>query len=297
MLAIVIPFYKITFFEETLASVASQTNKRFKLYIGNDGSNENPAPIIEKYSQNINLKYIAYKNNLGKESLVSHWNRCIEMIEAEEWILILGDDDILAPNVVESFYRSIEDQENVLNVIRFSTVKISDTAAKISQRYNHPKKEKSPDFLFKNVRSSLSEYVFRTSQVKKIGFKDFPLAWYSDVLAVLEFSNFNEVLTINEACVHVRISELSISGSEDHEAAKAQAKFEFYYYLLSTQIKNFSPIQVDELFHRINKSYLNEKKKIIYFYKISGLYFSNNKVKNYFNFLGLILGGLVKSLK
>jgi hypothetical protein len=28
------------------------------------------------------------------------------------------------------------------------------------------------------------------STVQKIGFRDFPLAWFSDILAVLEFSNF-----------------------------------------------------------------------------------------------------------
>jgi hypothetical protein len=40
MLAIVIPYYKIRFFEATLQSVAIQTDKRFKVYIGNDASDE-----------------------------------------------------------------------------------------------------------------------------------------------------------------------------------------------------------------------------------------------------------------
>jgi hypothetical protein len=33
MLAVVIPYFKATFFEATLQSLASQTNKRFKVYI------------------------------------------------------------------------------------------------------------------------------------------------------------------------------------------------------------------------------------------------------------------------
>ena len=33
MLAIVIPYFKLTFFEETLQSLANQTDQRFKVYI------------------------------------------------------------------------------------------------------------------------------------------------------------------------------------------------------------------------------------------------------------------------
>ena len=34
MLAIVIPYYKYSFFEETLISLSNQPDKRFKIYIG-----------------------------------------------------------------------------------------------------------------------------------------------------------------------------------------------------------------------------------------------------------------------
>jgi glycosyltransferase involved in cell wall biosynthesis len=294
MLAIVVPYYKVTFFEETLYSLVSQTDKRFNVYIGNDGSNENPEAIIEKYSGSINLKYVAYKDNLGKDSLVNHWNRCMKMIESEEWLMILGDDDVLESNVVELFYESIDDVERISSVIRFATYKINNLGIKVSKECVHPKIEKSSVFIFRNVRSSLSEYIFRTSKVKEIGFKNFPLAWYSDLLAVLEFSNFNEVFSINEAFVQIRISELSISGNNTNYDVKSKARFEFYYYLLSKKRNKFSPEQINELFGRLNTSYLNEKKNIIYFYKIAILYYSNKKFKQYFSFLCLIIGSLFK---
>jgi len=40
MLAIVIPYYKRTFFEETLQSLANQTDKRFQVYVGDDTNNQ-----------------------------------------------------------------------------------------------------------------------------------------------------------------------------------------------------------------------------------------------------------------
>ena len=47
MLAIVIPYFKLTFFEETLQSLANQTDQRFKVYIGDDASLENPSDLLE----------------------------------------------------------------------------------------------------------------------------------------------------------------------------------------------------------------------------------------------------------
>ena len=63
MIAIVVPYFKITFFEETLFSLANQSNKNFKVYIGNDASPDDPAELIDKYSSKINLKYQIYKEN------------------------------------------------------------------------------------------------------------------------------------------------------------------------------------------------------------------------------------------
>ena len=47
MLAIVIPYFKLTFFEATLQSLANQTDKRFKVYIGDDASPESPIFLLE----------------------------------------------------------------------------------------------------------------------------------------------------------------------------------------------------------------------------------------------------------
>ena len=49
MLAIVIPFFKLTFFEETLQSLSTQTDKRFKVYIGDDASPEDCTALLQKF--------------------------------------------------------------------------------------------------------------------------------------------------------------------------------------------------------------------------------------------------------
>lgn len=49
MLAIVVPYYKLIFFEETLRSAPNQTDQRFKVYVGDDASPENFSDVLENY--------------------------------------------------------------------------------------------------------------------------------------------------------------------------------------------------------------------------------------------------------
>jgi glycosyltransferase involved in cell wall biosynthesis len=156
MLAIVIPYYKFLFFEKTLQSLSDQTDKRFKVYIGNDASNSNPDELIQKYSKDFPIFYEKFENNLGGLSLVNQWNRCLQLINDEEWLMILGDDDVLGDNVVSTFYQELEEIKLVSNVVRFSTVKINETGKITSKLYQNEKIESSIDFLLNGTRSSLS---------------------------------------------------------------------------------------------------------------------------------------------
>lgn len=294
MLAIIIPYYKLTFFEATLTSLAIQTDKRFKVYIGDDASPESPIDLLENFEGKFDFKYHHFGTNLGSTSLVKQWKRCLETAGSEEWVMFLGDDDLLEENVVCEFYKNLNEIDAVANVIRYSTYKIDALGLLISSQYIHPKIEYSTDFFFRNVRSSLSEYIFRKTKVNEIGFKDFPLAWQSDVLAVLEFSEFKNVYSINSATVFVRITPLSISGKQDNLKLKYKAVFDFYYYLLRNKLYFFNTVQKQKLYLQINKSYLNDKKNATYFFKLSKFYLSKFLFINYLKFLKSIFINILK---
>jgi glycosyltransferase involved in cell wall biosynthesis len=85
-LAIVVPYFKLTFFEATLESLANQTDKRFKVYIGDDASPENPSSLLEQYKESINFKYKRFYNSIGSISLVKQWEHCMTMVQEEEWM-------------------------------------------------------------------------------------------------------------------------------------------------------------------------------------------------------------------
>jgi len=299
MLAIVIPYYKLTFFEATLQSLSNQTDKRFNVYIGDDASPENPADLLEKYQNKFDFQYHRFENNIGGTSLVKQWERCIDMTGNEEWLMILGDDDVLGDNCIAAFYENLKEIEALkLNVIRFATTKINEVDKTISDPYFNPKIEKSIDFLFRKLnggtRSSLSEFVFRKETIQHVRFKDFPLAWHSDVLAILEFSFFGSIYSINKSFVFVRSSGINISSRADNLILKNLATFKYYYYLLSKKLTYFDFYQKTILYDALEKCFLDNKKNGNYWIKLTRLYFANYEFRRYFVFLKKVYKSVLK---
>ncbi|TRX13477.1 glycosyltransferase family 2 protein [Flavobacterium gawalongense] len=302
MLAIIIPYYKRIFFEATLLSLSNQTDKRFNIYIGDDASPEDPTFLLEKFKGQFDFTYRRFESNLGGVSLVKQWERCIALSTNEEWIMILGDDDILENNCISSFYAHIQEiEQEEINVVRFATVVIDQNNEKLSVIHVHPKLEKSIDFLMRKfkggTRSSLSEFIFRKATLLNIRFKDLPLAWYSDVLAILEFSGFNYIYTINEAVVCFRWSELNITSKGDNLKQKNIASFKFYHYLLNEKKFFFDLQQSGILLSRMEKTFLDNKKNIYLWTLFTKLYISNCYLKKYLIFMGKVVQSILKKSK
>lgn len=251
MLAIVIPYYKITFFEATILSLANQTDRRFTVYIGNDASSEDPMDLLERYQGKFDFVYKRFESNLGRTTLTQQWERCIEMTSEEEWIMILGDDDFLEPTVVESWYKNYEAFKNKSNVVRFATKVVFDASKTISEPYVHPVWESAADSfvrIFKGItRSSLSEYIFSKTAYEKFGFTNYPMAWCSDYKAWLDFSNGKLIYTINESFVFFRLSNVNISGQQDNKFLKNQINIRFFKDVVVNHIDLFKKQQRLEL--------------------------------------------------
>lgn len=247
MLAIVIPYYKITFFEETLKSLANQTDKRFKVYIGDDASNENPSKLLSFYKNKFEFDYFKFNENLGSISLTKQWTRCVDLCGNEEWIMILGDDDRLDNSVVSSFYKNYNLFKEKTNLIRFASKLIDEDNKETSKTYTHPIWEIATDSFFRKYdatsRSSLSEHIFKKDIFLKYGFYNYPLAWSSDDRAWLEFSDGKPIYTINESIVYVRISTLNISGKKDNTELKNLSEISFFKYIISKKIAYYNNSQ------------------------------------------------------
>ena len=78
-MAIIIPAYKASFLRQTLESVAAQTCRDFRVYIGDDKSPEDLQTIVRAYADKMPIVYRRFDENLGGTDLVAHWERCIRL--------------------------------------------------------------------------------------------------------------------------------------------------------------------------------------------------------------------------
>ncbi|MBF2091522.1 glycosyltransferase family 2 protein [Flavobacterium psychrophilum] len=300
-LAIVIPYYKINFFKETLDSLASQTNKNFKVYIGNDASLDNPWELLSKYQGDFDFEYHEFQENLGGTSLVNQWHRCVDLAKKEQWLMLLCDDDTISENYIEAFYNHIK-EVNSLNVavVRYASQVIDENNIPLSVIVQHPKLESAINFLFRKLkggsRSTLSEYIFKREMVLKVRFKNLPLAWFSDLLGVLEFSEFKNIYTINEALLKFRLSGINITSKTDDVVLKNEATFQFYYYLLTIGKKHFNKYQISVLLNTLENTFFNNKKNTKHWLLYTKLCFLNLKISRYIAFINRIFITVVKKI-
>ena len=265
MLAIIIPYFKFIFFEQTLQSLANQIDQRFKVYIGDDASDENPLPLLEDYTGKFDYVYHRFDTNLGKVSLVKQWNRCIGLSANEEWIMILGDDDELGPACVADFYSNLPHiTTNNCHVIRFATVVSYELLQYKSKVFKHPQLENAVNFFFRKIedttRSSLSEYIFDRKSFEKFGFADYRLAWHADDRAWLEFSAGNPIYSINSSIVNFRLSSANISRSDFKIKEKLEASFSFFSFLYVNYFKSFTKVQKNEFIMQYEQLIYKNKK-------------------------------------
>ena len=302
MLAIVIPYYKHTFFEATLQSLANQTDKRFHVYIGDDSSPDVPKSLLDYYKDQISFTYCRFETNLGNISLTKQWERCLNMVKDESWITFLCDDDTYSHNFVEAFYNHLEEINQLkIDVIRYASVVINEHGQHISNTHTHPKLETSTNFLMRKLnggtRSSLSEFIFKKDVLNNVKFKNLHLAWYSDYLAVLECSNFGNIYTINEAIMSFRLSGLNITSKKDDLTLKNVATFNFYYYLLEKNHAFFSKEQKETLYYMLEKTFLDNKKNVMFWKQLTTLYLGNLKIKRYLNFTMKVANSVFKKYR
>lgn len=222
-LAIVLPAYKLTFFERSLNSIASQTNCNFTLYIGDDNSPEELYSIVKTYESKINIVYKKFEKNYGAISLSKQWERCVELTKEEDWIWVFSDDDIMSNDCVELFTHQLKKSSETFDVYRFNCSIIDDVGMKISTVSNYPEIQTSLDFLISRLsyqhHSYISNYIFsRSAYVRNNGFVEFQAAWAADDASWILFGQQKKIFTINRGEVMWRQSSINISGNIDSKS-------------------------------------------------------------------------------
>lgn len=241
-LAIVIPAYKPIFFEKTLQSIADQTCKNFTVYIGDDASTEDLYSIVNKFEGRFNFHYKRFNENLGRRSLVKHWERCLAMLEDEEWVWLFSDDDLMCETCVDLFYDALNHTSSIYHLYRFQTAVINEKG-KIISVHRLPETTSAGRFLHRRLRYSHNsyavEYIFNLQHFYAMGgFIDFPKAWCSDDATWYSLSQEKGIYTINQGIVKWRTSGENISGTLQKNTAELFDASCSYLQWLDLKISN-----------------------------------------------------------
>jgi glycosyltransferase involved in cell wall biosynthesis len=218
VLAIVIPAYKPDFFRAALQSVAAQTDKRFKVYIGDDcGPPEIAEMAAAFFVPGVEVVYKRFPENLGRHSLTAHWNRCVAL-SSEPWVWLFSDDDLMSPDCVAAINQEIASGGSA-NVVRFNTEVIDHKGRTTVINPSHPELETGADFIYARLRgwrnSYVVEYVFRREAFdRRGGFPEFPVAWCADDVAWFAFSHPEPIKTLARGTVKWRASGINITDAK-----------------------------------------------------------------------------------
>ena len=233
-LAIIIPAYKAKFLSATLESITTQTCKDFTLYVGDDCSPEPIGNIVEKYRDKINLFYQRFDTNLGSKDLVAQWDRCISMSRDEPYIWLFSDDDLMEPNCVERLLNKIDETNSCYDLYHFDVNEIDEQGRFSKSLPAYPQVLSAYEY-FKGktigrYRSYVVENVFSRRVYQQAGgFKNFDLAWGSDVATWCIFSGCKGMCKIPDAHVCWRRSSQNITPDYSIPIAerKLTAEIEF----------------------------------------------------------------------
>lgn len=252
-LAIVIPFYKISFFDELMSALARQTNLDFILYVGDDFSSDNPVNVLSKYSSILNIVYKRFDERLGNISLTAQWMRCINLIDKEEWFWLLPDDDLPSSTCVEDFYQALNiHAANNVKVFRIPMYTINANSCILSKCEVIPVLENNYQFYNRILQgagsASLGDNIFnRQSFDESMGFVDFPKAWLSDHAAILSVSAGGNIAGLVNSSLGFRMSGENVSSHVDDADLKVEARIRFVNWL-KENINIFPERPTDEFF-------------------------------------------------
>lgn len=293
MLAIVIPAYKVKYLKETLQSLSNQTDKNFNVYIGDDDSKDEIEKCVNKFNDKLNIFYHKFPRNLGGKSLTAQWQRCIDLINKEEWLWLLPDDDIISPDCVNVFYEAIGLEKYDTFLFRFQTNHIDEYGNQIKAKSDIPQNETNVDFAISKLNfercSSVAEYIYSKKEFNICGgFTHLPLAWGSDDLLWIKLAQEKDIITLPNGLVSLRQTDLNISSNI---TTLARMKFDAKYKYLSMLIAD--KVFMDKLLRKYSFKEFRDiiTKHIFYEFKSFDIQFSKKDVLKYARLNNSVIGG------
>lgn len=222
--SILLPSFRARFLNVCLESILRQTEPDFELIVVDDASPEDLESIVFSF-QDPRIRYFRNATGCGAEHLVDNWNICLGYARGE-FVLNMGDDDILEPRCLEAFGELIarHPDQDVYHM-RASFIDENGTVFRVLEE--RPETETLEEMVlarWKGRPQMIGDYLFRRQPlVEAGGYYDLPYAWCSDDITVFRAAREKGIANSNEPLFLFRKSRYSISGNALNTEGKLQA--------------------------------------------------------------------------
>jgi glycosyltransferase involved in cell wall biosynthesis len=215
LFSIIIPAYKAQHLREAIQSVLAQSCGDYELLVVDDCSPHELNTVLRDFHDN-RIHYHRTPYNLGGQDPSQTWNYALQLAKGE-LIVLLGDDDELAPNYLEEMKR-IADRHPAAPIYRARLQLTNESGTVVDYGWSLPEVETWDEFLYFRHRhgrlQSTSEMAVRAGSLREIGgYLPMPLALGSDDLTWLTLSVNHPIISTNHTYARWRRHSQSISDA------------------------------------------------------------------------------------
>ncbi len=233
--SIAIPAFKTDFLAQAIESCLNQTYRDFELIVVDDASPNNIKAVTDQYNDS-RLHYYRNEKNCGAINVVDNWNICLGH-SSGEYIICMGDDDMLAENCLEEYSKLI-DLYPGLNVYHAKTDVIDNNGRVIGHQQSRPLLQSCIELILQRWNGDIQfigDFCYDAKALRKEGgYFKLPLAWGSDDITAVRAAEEKGIANTQVSTFLYRSNNQSITQSRMN-GIKLQAKIcekKWYYAFL-----------------------------------------------------------------
>lgn len=156
-----------TLLPEALGSAVAQTYSNLEILISDNASTDETEAVVRRFDDP-RIRYVKQPRNLGANG---NFNYCLEHASGE-FFLLLHDDDLLDPDMIEACVRALEGDPNV-GMVRTGTRVIDGEGRVLGAKTNRVGGAEPAEFLLGYFRGRTSIYfastLFHTDRLRAAG--------------------------------------------------------------------------------------------------------------------------------
>ena len=245
LVSIAIPAYKRRWLREAIESALSQDYEDIELIIVDDHSPHNLKEVVNPYLSDNRVSYHCNETNIGKDSVANNWNRCLDYIRGEFFVL-LCDDDILMPGFVSTLL-DLARKYPQCDIFHGRRMLYDENTLSTEVSASWPEYESFDEFVKNKAevkrKHTITEFLYRSASILEEKFTVFPVGYFSDDATVLKIAQKGGIASSREAVCKIRVSEEQISSAGKYAVEKARAAI-LYYDWYKTNIAPQTPQSV-----------------------------------------------------